>query len=77
MRARIIAFCARTSASQSVRRNVSCSMGVGVADVSSSLLSMRVPFRCEPVCVEATDSKRGVNPHQFCRGAPMFAPGGA
>lgn len=38
---------------------------------------MRVPFREETVRVEATDSKRGVNPHQFCRGAQMCAPGGA
>jgi hypothetical protein len=38
---------------------------------------MRVPFREEMVCVEATDSKRGVNPHQFCREALKSAPGGA
>ena len=38
---------------------------------------MGVPFREETVRVEATDSKRGVNPHQFGRSAMVIAPGGA
>lgn len=33
--------------------------------------------RFEKVRVGATNSKREGNPHQFCRGAPMCAPGGA
>ena len=31
----------------------------------------------EKVRVEATNSKRGANPHHFCRGAQINAPGGA
>lgn len=64
MSARIIAFCASSSASQIVSRCASCSSEVGAGEFGCSF-SMGVLRRAEAVGVGTTDSKRGINPHHF------------
>lgn len=73
MSARIIAFCARSSASQSERRYASCSIGVDSAPAASSGLSMGVRLREGKVRVGTADSKPGKNPHQLKRGPEQGA----
>lgn len=51
-----------------IRRVIGSYPAAEIARETTGIISMRVPLCFETVRVEATDSKRGVNPHHFCRG---------